>query len=288
MRSTYALLAVVVGVAAGRLRPGVISYWDPSTTDFNTIPSGTLAVINPNSGMFVSETSYALAANVACYAFTAEQLSIRGATVLGYVPTGYFNHGCNTEGVCQTWQRCVCVVRVPEGASNRQSVGRIEANIAAYYSAMPMLDGIFFDEAAPSSWDCNAFAAEFAQLRALVYKYTQKAQIAYNIGIADTCIVPSMQGPNEIYALFESSMTDFTSQKATVLATIKAANSAGLQTWALVYSVTSAQLPSLVQAVNGTSLTWFYATDIGGNWQAGQNTWGAPPAYWGSELALLT
>jgi len=56
--------------------------------------------------------------------------------------------------------------------------------------------------------------------------------------------------------------------------------SKGVLTWHLVHSATAADLPSVLEKARFYQVNYFYSTNIGGNWQAGENTWGSPPAYW--------
>ncbi|CEP03705.1 unnamed protein product (mitochondrion) [Plasmodiophora brassicae] len=250
---------------------GVISYWDPSSKHYDTIPGGSLALINPNCGMFSSETSYKLVPNLAAYVGAVKRFNQRGTIVLGYVPTGYFNHapGCNQPGVCQSWQR-------------------IEAQVAAYFNAMPTLDGIFFDEASPSNWNCSAFVSEYESLRQIVYSYAGRhAVIAFNAAIPNPCIVAAFR-PDEIFVVYENSMASYEAQYDQVASTIAAADRAGVQTWLVVHSVTQARLRPLVHNATDIGATWLYATNIGGNWQAGENTYGGPPAYWQTEIDMLS
>jgi hypothetical protein len=188
--------------------------------------------------------------------------------MLAYIPTGYFSHTCNVEGQCQTWTR-------------------IEAQVQAYFQYMPQLAGVFFDEAAPSQWDCNAFAAEYKKLRDIVHKYNSQAKIAFNAGVPDNCVVNgAVEG--EIVVLFESDQASFVSEAQNIKASTATALSKGIIPWNLVYSVkTVADLNSIFAVAKSNGVALFYATDIGGNWQAGENTWGSLPPYWTQEVNLM-
>lgn len=249
---------------------GVISYWGTDTALYDQLPTGSLAVINPDSGIFVAtgQTS-TLVPDLLTWRALVDRTASRGVSLLGYVPTGYFNHGCNVPGECQTWSR-------------------IEAQIAAYFSQLPSVNGIFFDEAAPSAWNCSAFVTEYQQLRALVAKYRPGAKIAFNAGVADNCVVSGALA-GETVVLFESSTTDYTAQATQIRAATAAATAKGVRTWHLVHSVpTQAAMSTVVSSARQMQVNHVYATNIGGNWQAGENTWGSLPAYWASEVQLLT
>lgn len=249
---------------------GVISYWGTDASLYNQLPSGSIAVINPDSGIFVADGQTTnLVPDLATWQTLVSNTAARGVNLLGYVPTGYFNHGCNTPGACQTW-------------------GRIEAQVAAYFAQMPALNGIFFDEASPSNWSCTAFVSEYQSLRALVNKYRPGAKIAFNAAVPDNCVVDGTLA-GEIAVLFESSTTDYTTYAAQVSAATATATAKGVQSWHLVYSVPSqAAMTTVVNTARQMQANLVYVTNIGGNWQAGENTWGSLPIYWASEVQQLT
>lgn len=249
---------------------GVISYWGTDTTLYDQLPSGSLAVINPDSGIFVAAGQTAtLVPDLSTWQSLVNRTSSRGVNLLGYVPTGYFNHGCDSPGACQTW-------------------ARIEAQVAAYFAQMPSLNGIFFDEASPSNWSCSAFVSEYQALRTLVAKYRPGAKIAFNAAVPDNCVVDGTLA-GEIAVLFESSTADYTTYAAQVSAATATARAKGVQSWHLVYSVpTQAAMTTVVNNARQMQANLVYVTNIGGNWQAGENTWGSLPIYWASEVQQLT
>lgn len=246
---------------------GVISYWGTDTSLYNLLPENSTALINPDSGIF-SGQSQTIVTNVNEFSNIVASASSRHVSMLAYIPTGYFSHTCNVAGQCQTWTR-------------------IEAQVQAYFQYMPQLAGVFFDEAAPAQWDCNAFIAEYKKLRDIVRKYNSQAKIAYNAGVPDNCVVNgAIEG--EIVVMFESDQASFVAQANNVKASTTTALNKGVIPWNLVYSVkTIDDLNNVfnVAKSNGTAL--FYATDIGGNWQAGENTWGSLPPYWTQEVNLM-
>jgi hypothetical protein len=247
---------------------GVISYWGSSAALYEQLPSGSLAVINPQSGIFTGQTEQ-LVPDLSAYASIVATASARNVSMLGYVPTGYFAHDCNIGGQCQTW-------------------ARIEAQIKAYFENMPGLSGIFFDEASPASWSCSAFTAEYKKLRDLVHLYNSNAKIAFNAAVPDTCVVSGAEA-GEIVVLFESDQTAYLSQAQAVQTSTASALARGVIPWHLVHTVkTTSDLDTVIAQARTSSVALFYATDIGGNWQAGENTWGSLPAYWQQEMTALS
>jgi hypothetical protein len=248
---------------------GVISYWGTDAALYNQLPAGSLAVINPDSGLFVAAgQTTTLVPDLASWRDIVNNTAARGVKLLGYVPTGYFNHGCNAEGQCQTW-------------------ARIEAQVAAYFAQLPAVTGIFFDEAAPATWSCSAFVTEYQKLRALVARYRPGAQVTFNAGVPDNCVVGGALA-GETVVLFESSSADYTAQATQITSATAAARSKGVSTWHLVHSVaTPTAMSSIVTQARQMQVNLVYVTDIGGNWQAGENTWGSLPSYWASEVSLL-
>jgi hypothetical protein len=152
---------------------------------------------------------------------------------------------------------------------------------------MPSLAGIFFDEAAPTTWSCSAFLAEYQQLRDIVRAYSPQAKIAYNAAIPDNCVVAAALA-GEMLVLIDSDLATYVAQASLIESSTIAALTKGVIPWHLVYSVaTVSDLDKAYTQAKSAKVSYFYATDIGGNWQAGQNTWGSLPQYWQQELTTL-
>lgn len=257
---------VTVTPAAPSPQAGVISYWGTSSL-YAQLPAGAVAVVNPASGIFTGQTT-TLVPDVASYAAIVAAATARNVSMLGYVPTGYFSHTCDIAGQCQT-------------------VARITAQVQAYFQTMPGLAGIFFDEASPAVWSCTAFVAEYQQLRNIVRSYSPTAKIAFNAAVPDNCVVDAAL-PGEMVVLFENSQAAYLSQTAAIQTSTAAALTKGEIPWHLVHSVSTAtDLNIVITQAKATKAAMFYATDVGGNWQAGQNTWGSLPLYWAAELGLM-
>jgi hypothetical protein len=262
------LLALVQAVPAAPT-PGVISYWGTESTLYAQLPTGSVAVLNPDSGVFVSTgQTQTLVPDLPTWRAISDSTRARGVELLGYVPTGYFDHRCNRPGRCQTW-------------------ARIEAQVAAYFAAMPKLDGIFFDEVAPAKWNCSAFATEYQQLRAIVQRYRPGASLAFNTGVADPCVLGGLL-PGETVVLFEGTGATYASSASTIRDVTSQARQRGIKTWHLVHSVgTSTSMDNTLAHARQAQVDRIYVTDIGGNWQAGENTWGSPPGYWALQMRSL-
>ncbi|GGJ28974.1 spherulation-specific family 4 protein [Deinococcus roseus] len=249
-------------------RIGVISYWGTDTSLYNQLPTNSIALINPDSGIFQGQTT-TLVGNVSTFKSIVDTQNARGVKMLAYVPTGYFNHTCNQAGVCQTW-------------------ARIEAQVQAYFQQMPNLKGIFFDEAAPSNWNCSAFVNEYQQLRTIVNRYKSGAIIAYNAGVPDNCVVGGVNA-GEIAVLFESDMAAYAAQAQSITDSTSAAHAKGALAWHLVYSVpTQTDMERIAEDAKNRNADYAYMTSIGGDWQNGDNTWGSLPPYWTRETQVLS
>lgn len=246
---------------------GVISYWHPSLNLYNRLPSNSLAVINPDNGIFAGLTRN-LADNINDYQSIVTKAKKRNIDLLGYVPTGYLNHTCSINGKCQT-------------------LDRIDAQVKEYFRNFPELSGIFFDEVAQTPFNCSALPAEYQKLRNMVRKYKSSAKIAFNTAVSDPCVVAGLKS-GEIIAVFENSLEKYSKRAGMIKATTQAAHEAGAIAWCLIYSVPNTRsLKSVIKSASNMNIDLFYATDIGGNWQAGENTWGSLPKYWDDQVKWL-
>lgn len=249
---------------------GVPSYWGDQG-DYDLIPEGGLALINPNSGILdESKQTLDIAPNAGYFGEIINGMKARGVEVYAYVPTGYFNHECNIYGECQTWERIV-------------------TQIYAYFELYPDLDGIFFDEAAGSGDElsCEDYALEYARLRGLVRRYKEDANIVFNPGWSNPCAVQAAEA-GEIVLTFESAREKYTEYPDTTQGAIDLARERGVKTWHLVYSVEGEEmLREVVSEAKAFGADYFYSTEVGGDWQAGDNTWGAPAKLWDVQIELL-
>lgn len=259
---------------AGPLRPGLgtISYWGSDAQAYKRLPVSSLAVLNPEAGILAPGTALPPTATLATWQLRSAELHTRGVRHLGYVPTGYFRHDCDQVGVCQTW-------------------ARIEAQVATYLTQMPHLDGLFFDETAPTPWDCQAFAAEYARLRDLVKRYRRDGSptpmLAFNPGVTDTCVLDGLEA-GEVIVVFEGSAASHAEREVVLGEVTRQARQRGLQPWHLVHTTaTSTELQSVVARARQADATWLGVTHAGGNWQANENTWDTPPPFWDELVQRL-
>jgi hypothetical protein len=251
-------------IAGSTPKIGAISYWSLTTPLYDQLPSGAVAVVNPYNGIFAGQTT-TLTTDTASYAAIVTNATARNVVMLGYVPTGYFNHACTVStSQCQTW-------------------ARIEAQVQAYFQNMPGVAGIFFDETSMSPWNCGNFVAEFQQLRAIVHKYNAQARIAFNVAGYDPCVVDAVSA-GEILVQYESDAARYLSQASAIDAGVAAAQAKGVIPWHLVFATaTTADLDSVYAQAAAGHVSLFYATDK----SSGSNVWNSLPVYWQHELALL-
>lgn len=264
-------LSALAQATAGATVPslGVISYWGTDAALYDQLPANSLALVNPDSGLFIAEQqTLTPVPELPVWRTITDSARARGVHLLAYVPTGYFNHGCNQLGTCQTW-------------------ARIEAQVAAYFTALPGISGIFFDEVAPTAWSCQVFAAEYQRLRTIVNRYRPGALIAFNTGVADLCVLNGLLA-GETVVLFEGTAAAY-ARSSTVIRTVTAhARARGLRTWHLVHTApTSSHLNAALALARQAQADRVYVSDIGGNWQAGENTWGSPPSHWALQVRDL-
>lgn len=256
------------------LRPGlgVISYWGSAAEPYRRLPATSLAVLNPEVGVLATGSVSTPVAALPAWQARSAELRARGVVHLGYVPTGYFRHDCNVVGQCQTW-------------------ARIEAQVATYLSQMPHLDGLFFDETAPTAWDCTVFAAEYARLRTLVARHRRADApaplLAFNPGVADACVLDGLQA-GETVVVFEGTAASHAERETVISNVTRQARQRGLQPWHLVHTATTvAAAQSVVERARQADVAWLGVSHTGGQWQANENTWGAPPPYWSELVRLL-
>lgn len=261
------LMMAMPAVAAPKL--AVVSYWGTNTKNFWKIPDHSVALINPDSGIFDADgQGQELADDLDVFNDVLRRAKSHDIALYGYVPTGYFNHSCNVFGKCQTWDR-------------------IEGQVKAYFDRMPSLAGIFFDETAPADWSCDAYVAEYEHLRQIVARYRPDARIIYNLGMPDACAVTAAQA-GETLVLYETDGKGYLAQKDRIEAATAAAHAKAVKVWHIVNDVPSkAGMQAVVQAAKTYDPDYLYVVDVSGDWQAGYNTYGDLPAYWADEIKAL-
>ncbi len=211
-------------------------------------PSVGLAIINPDSG-----PSGAVNPD---YAAQVVHSQTAGLTVIGYIHTSY-------------------------GA---RSLAEVEAEIDAYYTFYPSLDGIFLDEV---STDCAlvlpppAGNGYYSQLHAHIKAKGGKALTVINPGTqTDECYVTA----SDIIVNFESTYADYTDPSYAQPDWVNAYNPSRF--WHLVYdTATVAQMRTALALSKARHAGWVYVTpDLKtGPWI---NPWDSLPdvPYWVAEL----
>lgn len=266
----FIFIAVMLGLAAPAWagpKFGVVSYWGRDTANYRQIPPGSLALINPDSGIFTGQGQTPVP-GLDAFKGVISKGTATGVNFYGYVPTGYFRHDCNSMGKCQTWDR-------------------IEAQVKTYFAAMPDLAGIFFDETAPDPYDCTAYIAEYQHLRDLVHTYRADAKVIYNPGMPDMCAINAAQ-PGETVLLFESDGTSYLRDLDKIAAATQAAKARSIGTWHVINTVpTKAEMLALVAKAGGLAPDYLYIIDVSGDWKAGFNTYGDLPRYWPAEIDAI-
>lgn len=194
---------------------------------------------------------------------------------LFHVPTGY---GDRVSGH-------------PNGSGSvGQTLAEIEAQIDVYAETFgDDLEGIFFDEAAQS---CSSAATDFAQLSDL----TRAAGLtwsAFNPGwVGDGFCYVDATPAGDVVITFENALETYLTNPYLDydLATANTrAHARGVRTWHLVNKAEgTAGLSQAVTKLRERVPDFAYVTDIGENWQAGENTWGSPPSYWDTLINSLS
>ncbi len=263
------LLMITPAIAAANPKLAVVSYWGQNADNFSRLPDHSLALINPDSGIFkAAGQTQTPVDGLDIYKDVVRRASKHDISLYGYVPTGYFNHTCNQPGKCQTWDR-------------------IEAQVKAYFETLPGLQGIFFDETAPADYDCEKFGPEYEDLRVLVARYKPDARIIFNVGMPDTCAVAATS-VGEMIVLFENDGQHYVNDYTKIKAATDLAASKGVKVWHIVNNIpTTKELDAVVQASAVYRPDYLYVVDVSGDWQAGYNTYGDLPAYWKAEVKAL-
>jgi Alpha-L-arabinofuranosidase B (ABFB) domain/Spherulation-specific family 4 len=260
--------AMAVEAQASAPRLAVISYWEPG--EYAKLPAGSIALINPNSGILE-----AAADQVERYRSVAVDAAKRGVKLLAYVRLAY---GERTAG------------KPSSGGTPGRTLDTVKAEIDAYLAAYgASVAGVFFDEA---SYACEQTAVEYRQLGQYV-RGKGLQLVVWNpgwVGDGWCYIKNSMSG--DVVATFENSLDVYLHDPfvpSDLAGAAPIARERGVKQWHLIHTAkTPADLTTALQTATARDADYVYVTDIGGNWQAGENTWGAPPVYWSQEVAALS
>lgn len=246
---------------------GAVPYWGEDAATYNNLPENSLAIINPDSGIFSSQSQSLVPAVKQFRQIVDVQLK-RNVKMLGYVPISYFNHNCTVSS-----KKC-------------QTMGRIKAQVSAYFSQMPNIAGIFFDEATlpPGAWDCKAFPKEYDALRKIVNDYRPGAAIAFNPGTASTCPVDAAR-KGEIVVVFEANYNNYVNGQVDIKRAVQEAKKNGVLSWVLVHTSNETGMRQVVANSKAQAVNFVFVTDVSGD--NDKDAWYRPPVYLKAESALL-
>jgi hypothetical protein len=197
-----------------------------------------------------------------------DRLRKKNIAVLAYVPTGYFTHAHCQKGPepeCQTTQR-------------------IELQVKTYYQLIPSLAGIFYDETSPKGGGPSDYNKEYAMLRSinLAGRIT-----VFNVGWSSAEAVNATKA-GEHLVLYESSPFTYQKDAEGITSLTRKARNKGIIVWHLMHSVCREDMCSYVAEMAHRGANYGYITNIGGDWKAGENTWGTLPRYWDEELRAFS
>lgn len=257
-------------VKVSGLRIGIISYWDLSSAAWDHVPAGSMVLINPEDGILEAKSDKAVP-DASEWVHLFECLKEKNVTVLGYVPTGYFDHVS-----CKNKPKPKC-----------QTAARIRRQVETYYQLMPPLAGIFYDETSRENGKGNDYDKEYELLRSI----NAAGRITvFNVGTpSDKAVKATRAG--EHLVLFESSSEEYDDKEQVkkIVALTCEARDKGIIVWHLIHSVPSAEnMCSYVAKMGERGANSGYVTNIGGNWEKGENTWGSLPPYWEEEIAAFS
>lgn len=194
-----------------------------------------VAIINPNSGPGTSKD--------AAYASGITSLENAGIVVVGYVATGY-------------------------GTASYSPAPQVEANIDAYLSFYPNVQGIFFDEMSDQ-------ASEQSYYQTLA-TYAASKNLALTIGN------PGANVPDALVGIF-TNLVIYEAQGMPPLAKIDAYRSTyGIAGFSYIaYGVSTLPDSATLQSLDAY-VRYVYVTDLGG-----ANPYDALPSYLAAEVAAL-
>lgn len=249
------------------IRIGIISYWEPSSEAWDRVPAGSLVLINPNSGILETGGNQAVP-NSSAWVQLVDRLRKKNIVVLGYVPTGYFDHVS-----CKKEPKPKC-----------QTEARIRLQIKTYYQLIPSLAGIFYDETSPKEGAPDDYNKEYGLLRSL----NLPGRITvFNVGWSSAEAVKATRA-GEHLVLYESSPYKYLKNAEWITTVTRSARDKGIIVWHLMHSVCREDMCSYVTKMAERGANYGYITNIGGDWEAGENTWGSLPPYWEEELAAFS
>ncbi|KAJ3028886.1 UNVERIFIED_CONTAM: hypothetical protein HDU68_000688 [Siphonaria sp. JEL0065] len=273
-----AVIVTTPFIPSSKLNVGILSYWPESSKEYDRIPPGSLALINPNNGIFTDQTQKTLVSSISQYQDLVRRTIARGVFLIGYIPTGNANHtaNCNIPAICQSWNN-------------------INNHLSTYARLFPELSGIWFDEAcllAPHDTIPSYVQAEYADLRSSFHTYfaaavkTPKPLLVFNPGTPNAQY-PAAAVKDEVVIIFENSQLAFSQQQHLISGTQQVAAANGVKTWVIVNTAGEEIVESVVSTTAALNSSLLYVTDYSADWRAGVNTYGQLPHFWEKEVALI-
>jgi len=251
-------------VKVSDLNIGIISYWSPSSADWDGIPPNSLVLINPQNGILELKSNNVVS-DAPKWVALVERLKKKKVMVLGYVPTGYFDHvSCKDKPDCPT-------------------EARMRREVETYYKLMPSLDGIFYDETSPKEEDeAKAdYDKEYDLLRSI---NNQKRITVFNVGWSSAKAVEATKA-GEHLVLYESSPYEYHESGKQITEMTQKARKKGIIVWHLLHSVCSKEdMCSYVAKMAERGADYGFVTNI----PEGDVTWNSIPSYWKEELAAFS
>lgn len=249
------------------IRIGIISYWEASSAAWDRVPADSLVLINPNDGILETNGNQPVQ-NSSAWIQLVDRLRKKSIVVLGYVPTGYFD-----RGPCKKDSQPKC-----------QPEARIRLQVKTYYQLIPSLAGIFYDETSPKEGLPDDYNKEYGLLRSM----NLPGRITvFNVGWPSDAAVKATRA-GEHLVLYESSPYKYQKNADAITALTRSARDKNIIVWHLIHSACREDLRSYVAQMAERCANYGYVTNVGGDWEAGENTWGSLPPYWDEELAAFS
>jgi hypothetical protein len=253
-------------------RMAIVSYWSSQSPFWDQVPANSIVIINPDSGILqppggkTTTDPNKPVTDIADWIALFQRLRANkdlNLTILGYVPTGYFDHRSQNCGKCKT-------------------EARIKLQVATYYELMPQLDGIFYDEAAPDDgYPGQSYTAEYEMIRRtnLANKLT-----VFNPGTWSMDAVAATKA-GEHLVTFESTADHYKDHSDEIKAASLKAREAKIIVWHLIYSAKSKdKLLAHVCEMKDRGADFGYIVSEDNN----KHTWDKPPKYWEREKAAFS
>jgi hypothetical protein len=225
--------------------PAYFSDWSDLVSN---VPPTNVIIMNPDNGPASGYESELEAAHAA------------GARVLGYVYTKYANtHPDDLHG----------------GAFDR-TVAAVEADVDAYYSLYPSLDGIFEDEVTSDS-DCTDASGYYSPIYSYIKNNHPGSTVVINPGTTvDTCYLAA----TDIAVTFEDDFATYQNGFSTSGRDWETPDNAG-RVWHIIHTTSSSDWSTALDLSRQRNAGYVFVTSFTDT----ENTYGALPSYFDAEAA---